>query len=69
MDLIKELADAFVVLIRAGAVMRFIYCMIRMATNEEESAMYKKRARNVIVFCILAESIWQIKDVISGYFI
>lgn len=68
MDLLKQMADAFVMLIRVGAVFRLVYCLVRMGMNEEEAAMYKKRARNTIVFYVIAETIWQIKDLMLGYF-
>lgn len=68
MDLLKQIADAFIILIRAGAAMRLVFCLIRMGSNEEESSMYKKRARNTVVFYVLAESIWQIKDLVLGYY-
>ncbi|CDI50107.1 hypothetical protein [Clostridium tetani] len=64
MDLVKEMAYAFMTLIRVGSGFRIIYCFIRMGSSEEEGAMYKKRAKNILIFYILAESIWQIKDVI-----
>ena len=31
-------------------------------------AQYKKRARNTVIFYIIAESIWQIKDLILYYY-
>lgn len=68
MDLIKEMADAFIMLIRAGAVLRIIYCFIKMGTSEEEFSMYKRRTKNTVLFYILAESIWQIKELILGYY-
>lgn len=68
MDLIKQMADVFIMLIRAGAAMRLVYCLVRMGAGEEESSMYKKRARNTIVFYVLAESIWQLKDLVLGYY-
>ena len=48
MDLIKQLADAFIMLIRTGAVFRVVYCLVRMGMNEDEADVYKKRARNVV---------------------
>lgn len=69
MDLLKQMADAFVMLIRAGAVFRVVYCLVRMGMNEEESAMYKKRARNTVVFYVIAECIWQIKELVLGYYV
>ncbi|HHV59411.1 MAG TPA: mercury transporter [Clostridiaceae bacterium] len=69
MDLLKQMADAFVILIRTGAVFRVVYCLVRMGMNEEEAAMYKKRARNTVVFYVIAESIWQIKELVLSYFV
>lgn len=68
MDLVKDMADAFMMLIRAGAVLRIIYCFIRMGASEEESAMYKKRAKNTVFFYIIAECIWQIKELVVSYY-
>lgn len=68
MDLIKQMADAFVMLIRAGAVFRVVYCLVRMGMNGEEAGMYKKRAKNVVVFYVISECIWQIKELVMGYY-
>lgn len=68
MDLVKEMADAFVMLIRVGAGLRVVYCFIRMGASEDESSMYKKRAKNTLIFYIIAESIWQIKELFLGYY-
>ncbi|EQB86607.1 hypothetical protein J2Z44_002346 [Clostridium punense] len=68
MDLVKEMADAFVMLIRVGAGLRVVYCFIRMGASEDESSMYKKRAKNTLIFYILAESIWQIKELVLAYY-
>ena len=35
---------------------------------EEQAAQYKKRARNTVIFYVIAESIWQIKDLILYYY-
>ncbi|WP_270405769.1 hypothetical protein [Paenibacillus timonensis] len=42
--------------------------MIRLSGADEESGKYKKRARNVVLFYILAESIWQVKELILFYY-
>ena len=57
-----DLSKAIILLVRVGAVARFIYCMVRLAAAEEQAAQYKKRARNTVIFYVIAESIWQIKD-------
>ncbi|MCH1638882.1 mercury transporter [Paenibacillus timonensis] len=65
---LEELAQAVVLLIRIGCAFRFIYTMIRLSGADEESGKYKKRARNVVLFYILAESIWQVKELILFYY-
>lgn len=59
---------AIIMLVRIGAVARFIYCMVRLQAAEEQAAQYKKRAKNTVIFYIIAESIWQIKDLILFYY-
>jgi len=68
MDLIDEISKAIIMLIRVGCVARFIYCMLRLSAAEEEATQYKKRAKNTVIFYILAESVWQIKDLILYYY-
>ena len=63
-----DLSKAIILLVRGGAVARFIYCMVRLAAAEEQAAQYKKRARNTVIFYVIAESIWQIKDLILYYY-
>ena len=63
-----DLSKAIILLVRVGAVARFIYCMVRLASAEEPAAQYKKRARNTVIFYVIAESIWQIKDLILYYY-
>ena len=42
--------------------------IVRLAAAEEQAAQYKKRARNTVIFYVIAESIWQIKDLILYYY-
>ena len=63
-----DISKGIIFLVRAGAATRFIYCMIRLAGAEDDAAMYKKRAKNVVIFYIIAESIWQIKDLVLYYY-
>ena len=42
--------------------------LVRLAAAEEQAAQYKKRARNTVIFYVIAESIWQIKDLILYYY-
>lgn len=63
-----DISGAIIALVRIGAVARFIYCLIRLESAEEQAAQYKKRAINAVIFYIIAESIWQIKDLILYYY-
>jgi len=63
-----DISRLIISLVRIGAVARFIYCMVRLTAAEELAAMFKKRARNTIIFYIIAESIWQIKDLVIKYY-
>ena len=55
-------------LIRTGVVLRFTICMISMQKADDEVEGIKKRIVNLIVFYIIAESIFQIKDILFYYF-
>ena len=65
---LDDISMAVSVLIRAGAVFRFIYCMVRLQGAEEEQAQYKKRVKNTVMFYVMAECIWQIKEIVFYYY-
>lgn len=65
---VDDISMAAISLIRLGAVFRFIYCMVRLEGAEEEQMQYRKRARNTVLFYVLAESIWQIKEIVFYYY-
>jgi len=65
---LDDISTAVISIIRLGAVFRFIYCMIRLQGAEEEQAQYKKRAKNTVLFYVIAECIWQIKDIVFYYY-
>lgn len=63
-----DISNAIIILVRVGAVARFVYCMVRLSAAEEQAAQYKKRAKNTVIFYIIAESIWAIKDLVLFYY-
>jgi hypothetical protein len=65
---IDDISMAVIAVIRLGAVFRFIYCMIRLQGAEEEQTQFKKRAKNTVLFYVIAECIWQIKELIFYYY-
>ena len=65
---LDDISMAVIAIIRLGAVFRFIYCMVRLQGAEEEQTQFKKRAKNTVLFYVLAECIWQIKELIFCYY-
>jgi hypothetical protein len=65
---IDDISKAVIVLIRAGAVCRIVFCLVRLMTDEEEAIQYRKRIRNTLAFCIAAELAFVIKDICIRYF-
>ena len=65
---IDDISMAVISLIRLGAVFRFIYCMVRLEGAEEEQAQYRRRAKNTVLFYVLAESVWQIREIVFFYY-
>ena len=65
---LDDISMAVIALIRVGAVFRFIYCMVRLQGAEEEQTQYKKRVKNTVMFYVLAECIWQIKEIVFYYY-
>ena len=68
MSVIDGISNAVLIVIRAGAVCRIAYCFLRLVTAEEEAAQYKKRIRNTLMFYILAEAAFILKDIFMNYY-
>ena len=65
---LDDISMAVIAVIRLGAVFRFIYCMVRLQGAEEEHTQFVKRAKNTVLFYVLAECIWQIKEMVFYYY-
>ena len=65
---VDDISKAVMLIIRLGVAARLIYCLIRLGAADEDGAQYKKRAKNTVIFYIIAESIWSIKDMILWYY-
>lgn len=68
MDIIDSISNVVIWLIRTGAAFRIVFCLFRMVSNEDDHAMYKKRAKHTLVFYIIAESVFVIKALVIGYY-
>ena len=65
---LDDISMAVIAVIRLGAVFRFIYCMVRLQGAEEEHTQFVKRAKNTVLFYVIAECIWQIKELVFYYY-
>ena len=68
MDLVQEMISALQGVIRVGALTRITFCLVKGISNEEEAPMYKKRARNAFIFALLAELVWELRDLVAHYY-
>lgn len=65
---LDDISLVVISVVRLGAAFRFVYCMVRLQSAEEEQAQYKKRTKNTVLFYILAESVWNIKELVFYYY-
>lgn len=68
MDKLDDISRLLIWLTRSGVALRVAFCFFKKIGNEEEAGAYNKRMRNAVLFYILAESIFQIKDIAMYYF-
>jgi hypothetical protein len=65
---IDDITNGLMILVRLGVAARFIFCMVKLIGAEDEAPRYKRRAKNAVLFWILAESVWIIKDIVFYYY-
>jgi hypothetical protein len=68
MTYIDDISKAVIILIRAGVGCRLVFCLVKLMTAEEDALQYKKRIRNTLIFCVIAELAFVLKDVFIHYF-
>ncbi len=68
MDLITQITSALIILIRAGAGLRFIICLVKMMQDSDAAPKIKTQIKNTLIFYIIAELVFQLKDLIISYF-
>lgn len=54
-------------LISAGLGMRVVYLFIKLMHEDEEAARYRKRLKNTVVFAIIAQVPFVVRDIIISY--
>jgi len=68
MDIVLEITKWLGPVCIIGCAVRAIYCFIVSNYNEDDSAMYKKRAKNAVKFAIIAALAETIKLLAEEYF-
>ncbi len=68
MDLINEISRTVIWLIRSGATFRICFCFFRLISADEDASMYKKRVKNTLVFYVIAECAFVIKNLVLTYY-
>lgn len=67
METIQGFISFLLLLVPVGTTVRIVLCLI-YATAEEDPAPYRKKARNALIYAVLAESIAGILKLAAGYF-
>lgn len=65
---IDDITKAVIILVRLGVVARVAFCMVKLIGADDEAAKYKTRARNAVIFYIIAECCWALKDLAMYYY-
>lgn len=68
MSIVDQIPAVLLWLIRAGAAFRLTYCLFRLIGADEDASMYKRRAKNVLIFYAIAEGAMALKDIIISVF-
>jgi hypothetical protein len=65
---VDDITNGLMIIVRLGIICRFIFCMVKLIGADEDAGRYKKRAKNAVIFWILAESVWIIRDLVFFYY-
>ena len=69
MELLDSLIEAIrIYLIPLRAIIRCIFCFIKITYNEDERKVNIKRIFNTLAFLILSEVIFEVLDIVKYYY-
>ena len=69
MSIINDLINALrLYIIPAGVIVRAIFCLTKIMYEQEEKKVYIKRLINTLLFLVISELIFVIKDIIINYY-
>lgn len=64
---IDQLSHILQGLISTGLGMRVVYLLIKLMHEDEKAARYRKRLKNTVVFAIIAQVPFVVRDIIISY--
>lgn len=66
-DTLKYLLLAVLAAVPVGTTIRVIICLLRMRTDPEQESLYKRQAKNVVIYAVIAECAWSILTLVYNY--
>lgn len=68
MDTIKDIINYLIIICDSAGALRLLYCIIRIMGSPDEAKSYEKKMINLIIFLIIANSLYGVTTVIKSYF-
>lgn len=66
---IDNLSLLLIIIINIGAITRLVFCSMNMISGDpQEQHIMKRRMRNIIIFAIIANTIFSIRSVFENYY-
>lgn len=66
---LRDLIKAMLALLPAGAAVRAVHCLIKMAMDDDQRSLYKRRLTNLLVFTVAAETIVSLLYIVLDYIV
>lgn len=70
MQTMREIILVLQVVIRIGVICRVVICLLKICTNNDDGGVgeNKQKIKNAIIFLIMSECVWVVKDVVFSYY-
>lgn len=67
MPIINELIELLLYALPSMALLRGLYCIVKIVTDSDQESLYKRRLKNLLWFTGIAETITGLLWVVFGY--
>lgn len=70
MQTMREIILLLQVVIRIGVICRVVICLLKICANNDDGGVgeNKQKIKNAIIFLIMSECVWIVKDVVFSYY-